>query len=148
MFVPPAKAVIDSWEALGNKGWNWETLQKYIKRTYTSPSVDKDTQIALGIEGWAAEDVPAKGPIITSFPDDSSALTQEAWAATFKSKDLRASKDPFIEASVGSFNHIDSVSPATKERSYATTAYYHPVKDRENLVVITGAHVEKILFDR
>ena len=108
--------------------------------------MDKDTQIALGIEGWAAEDVPANGPILTSFPGNSAVPTQEAWTATFQSKGLRTSKDPFTEASVGSFNHINSVDPATKERSYAATAYYHPVKDRENLVVITGANVEKILF--
>lgn len=148
VFVPPAKTLIDSWEALGNEGWNWETLQKYIKRTYKIPFVSNDTQKALGIDGWAAEDVPAKGPILTSFRQNPSASIQEAWAATFKTKGLHTSKDPFIEASVGSFSHLNSVNPATKERSYAATAYYHPAKDRQNLVLITGALVEKILFDK
>lgn len=147
VFVPPAKALIDSWEALGNDGWNWEILQKYIKRTYNSPPMSNETKKELGIGGWAVEDIPAKGPILTSFPQHPSASIQEAWAETFKSKGLHASKDPFVEASVGSFSHLTSVDPATKERSHAATAYYHPIKDRQNLVLITGALVEKILFD-
>lgn len=147
VFVPPAKTLADSWEALGNEGWNWETLQKYIKRAYSSPAVDKDTQKALAIDGWAVEDVPPKGPILTSFSNPLSPSIQEAWTATFKNLGLRKSRDPFIEASVGSFSQLNSISPHTKERSHAATAYYHPVKDRENLVVITGALVEKILFD-
>lgn len=148
MFVPPAKALINSWEALGNDGWNWETLKGYIGRTYTSPSVDQTTEKALGIDGRTTRDVATKGPILTSFPQNPSTSIQEAWAATFKTKGLLTTKDPFIEASVGSFSHLNSVDPTTKERSYATTGYYYPAKDRENLVVITGALVEKILFDK
>lgn len=148
MFVPPAKALIDAWESLGNEGWNWEAFKEYIDRAYTSPSVDMTTEKALGIDGWTARDVTAKGPILTSFPRDPSTSIQEAWAATFKTKGFLTAKDPFVEASVGSFSHLNSVDLATKERSYATTGYYHPVKDRENLVVITGAVVEKILFDK
>lgn len=147
VFVPPTKGLIDTWEALGNEGWNGDTLQKYIKRAYSSPTVDQDTQKALAIDGWAAEDVPPKGPILTSFNNPLSPSIQEAWAATFKNLGLRKSKDPFIEASVGSFTQLNSITPHTKERSNATTAYYNPIKDRDNLVVITGALVEKILFD-
>lgn len=147
MFVPPAKALIDAWESLGNEGWNWESFKGYIDRAYTSPSVDDATEKALGIDGWIARDAATKGPILTSFPRDPSTSIQEAWAATFKIKGLLTTEDPFVEASVGSFSHLNSVDPITKERSYATTGYYYPVKDRENLVVITGAVVEKILFD-
>lgn len=110
--------------------------------------MNNDTQKALGIDNWAAGDVPAKGPILTSFRQNPSASIQEAWAATFKSKGLHTTKDPFMEASVGSFSHLNSVNPATRERSYAATAYYHPVKDRQNLVLVTGALVEKIVFDK
>lgn len=27
VFVPPSKSLIDSWEALDNDGWNWDSLQ-------------------------------------------------------------------------------------------------------------------------
>lgn len=66
---------------------------------------------------------------------------------SFKSKGLLTTKDSFVKASIGSFSHLNSANPATNERSYTTTAYYHPLKDRGNLVVLTGAVVEKILFD-
>lgn len=100
--------------------------------------------------GGANGDVPGTGSLLTSLPRNPSASTQEIWAASFKSKGLHKSTDPFIEASVGSFSHSNSVDPATKEWSYAANAYYHPVKDRENLavLVVTGALVEKIPFDR
>ncbi|KAJ0117704.1 hypothetical protein J7T55_001903 [Diaporthe amygdali] len=148
VFVPPAKDLIDAWGLLGNEGWNWDTFQKYIRKSYSSPSVDNDTEKALGIDGWTTGDVPAKGPILTSYPPNPSASIQQVWSATFKSKGLHMTKDPFVEASVGSFSHLNSVDPSTRERSYVTTAYYYPVKDRQNLVVITGAVVEKILFDQ
>ncbi|KAI0108003.1 hypothetical protein F4776DRAFT_675141 [Hypoxylon sp. NC0597] len=42
---------------------------------------------------------------------------------------------------------LSSIHPTTKERSYATSAYYNPIKDRTNLEVLTNATVEKTLFD-
>lgn len=56
--------------------------------------------------------------------------------------------DPFLGTASGSFSNLLSVDPETKERSYSVSAYYQPCKDRENLVVLTGAHVEKILFSQ
>lgn len=146
VFVPPAKALIDTWETLGNKGWNWENVRGYIRKSYTSPSMDEDTERALGIDGWTSGGVPAKGPLLTSFIGKPAASIQDTWSATFKGKKLQTTRDPFQEVSVGSFNHLNTIDPETKERSYATTAYYHPVKDRKNLVVETGALVERILF--
>lgn len=147
VFVPPAKALINTWETLGNKGWNWNNVQGYIRKAYTSPSMDKHTERALGIDAWTPEGLPAKGPLLTSFIGSPAASIQDTWSATFRGKKLHTTRDPFEEISVGSFNHLNTICPETKERSYATTAYYHPVKDRENLVVETGAVVEKILFD-
>jgi choline dehydrogenase-like flavoprotein len=56
--------------------------------------------------------------------------------------------DPFLESSVGAFSSLASIDPVTKQRSYATTAYYHPIKDRANLQVLTGARVMKIGFEK
>lgn len=40
-----------------------------------------------------------------------------------------------------------SIHPETKERSYAASAYYNPIKHRENLHILTNALAEKILID-
>ena len=39
--MPPSRSVIDSWEALGNEGWNWSVLRGYFAKSYTAPPVDK-----------------------------------------------------------------------------------------------------------
>ncbi|KAK7731043.1 hypothetical protein SLS53_008845 [Cytospora paraplurivora] len=146
VFVPPAKGLVDSWEALGNRGWNHESLREYFTKSYTSPPVDSATEKTLGIEGWLTRNDAAKGPIQTSFSGDLSHPIREAWAETFKARGHYAPDDPFLKGSVGAFSCLASIDPVTKERSYSTTAYYNPIKDRKNLQVVTNANVEKILF--
>ncbi|ROW06271.1 hypothetical protein VPNG_08078 [Cytospora leucostoma] len=146
VFVPPAKGLVDSWEALGNKGWNHESLKEYFTKSYTSPPVDRATEKTLGIEGWLTRNDAAKGPIQTSFSGDLSHPIREAWAETFKARGHYAADDPFLKGSVGAFSCLASIDPVTKERSYSTTAYYNPIKGRENLQVVTNANVEKIIL--
>lgn len=78
VFVPPAKGLVDSWETLGNKGWNHDSLKQYFAKSYTSPPVDKATEKALGIEVWSTRNDAAKGPIQTSFSGDVSHPIREA----------------------------------------------------------------------
>jgi choline dehydrogenase-like flavoprotein len=149
VFVPPAKCLVDAWEQLGNPGWNWNALRPYFARTYTSPQVDKSLERVMGISEWTSRDNDtASGPIKTSFPGTASHPIREAWAETFKTSGLAMAHDPFFDPSVGAFSCLASIDPAKKERSYATTAYYHPIKDRDNLQVLTGARVTKIDFDK
>ncbi|KUI52942.1 L-sorbose 1-dehydrogenase [Cytospora mali] len=147
VFVPPAKGLIDSWEALGNTGWNHNSLKDYFAKSYTSPPVDLATEQALGISAWSIRNDAARGPIQTSFSGDLTHPIREAWADTFEARGHRMTEDPFLNASVGAFSCLASIDPATNERSYATTAYYNPIKGRANLHVVTGANVEKILFE-
>jgi choline dehydrogenase-like flavoprotein len=148
VFVPPAKGVIDSWERLGNKGWNWNGLKTHLSKAYTSPAVDRATEKALGIEGWSYRNDAAKGPIQTSFSGDIHHPIREAWAASFKDNGHYMPEDPFLNGSVGSFSCLATIDPLKKERSYSATAYYNPVKGRDNLEVLTSAHVEKILTQK
>ncbi|KUI60278.1 L-sorbose 1-dehydrogenase [Cytospora mali] len=145
VFVPPTKANFDAWEALGNEGWNWAMLQKIVTRTYTYPSVEEKMEAALGMDEWAAKNEAAKGPIRTSFPK---VAVHEAWANTMKALGYSMANDPFVGAMSGSFGNLLSIDPTTKERSCSASAYYQPCKDRGNLVLLTGAYVEKILFDQ
>ncbi|KAK3293014.1 aryl-alcohol dehydrogenase [Chaetomium fimeti] len=148
VFVPPTKTLVDAWETLGNQGWTWDALRPYLARAYTSPEVDKSLEKAMGIGEWTSrENDTPRGPIQTSFPGSASHPIREAWAETFKMNGLAMAHDPFLESSVGGFSCLASIDPATKERSNATTAYYHPNKNRENLCVLTSARVMKIDFD-
>jgi choline dehydrogenase-like flavoprotein len=146
VFVPPGKSLIDAWESLGNEGWNWDALKPYFAKSYTSPAVNETMEIALGIDGWSAKNDAARGPVQTSFPGNPSHPIRKAWAEAFKTNGNSIAEDPFLNSSVGGFSCLASVDPLTKERSHATSAYYSPIKDRENLHVLTGALVEKIIF--
>lgn len=148
VFVPPAKGLIDSWQTLGNEGWNWDGLKMHLSKSYTSPTVDKATEKALGIDGWATRNDAARGPLQTSFSGDVSHPIREAWADTFKATGHHMPEDPFLSGSVGSFSCLATIDPVKKERSYSTTAYYNPIKDRSNLQVLTKAHVDKILTQK
>ncbi|KAI1086319.1 putative GMC oxidoreductase [Rostrohypoxylon terebratum] len=147
VFAPPAKGLIDSWESLGNDGWNWDTLQKYYAKTFTSPHADEALKKTLRIDEWTARNDSSKGPIHASFSGDSSHPIRKAWIDSFKNDGYYMTTDPFLGASVGGFSTMASIHPETKERSYAASAYYNPIRQRENLHVHTNALAEKILID-
>ncbi|GKZ66590.1 hypothetical protein AnigIFM60653_002821 [Aspergillus niger] len=144
VFVPPFKGVIDSWEALGNPGWNWTMLRDYYSKAYSSPTVTQDAKEGLAIEGWP-ELNKAKGPIQTSFGNEAHPI-RKAWAELFRNNGQYNAADPFIHSSVGSFSCLASIDSEGK-RSNSTSAYYKPVELRQNLHVLTNSLVEKILFD-
>ncbi|KAK7753467.1 hypothetical protein SLS62_004542 [Diatrype stigma] len=149
-FVPPSTGTIDAWEALGNDGWNWSTLQPYFARAVTFPVInDHATRQALGIDGLDVQgEVPSpKGPLQLSFAGDPEHPIRKAWAETFKRQGYLATKDPFLGISSGAFSCLASIHPGKKERNDAASAYYHPIKDRTNLVVLTNAVVQKIVFE-
>lgn len=56
--------------------------------------------------------------------------------------------DSFLGVASGSFSNLLSIDPTTKDRSYSASAYYQPCKNRGKSVLLTGAYVEKILFDQ
>ncbi|KAH9890332.1 aryl-alcohol dehydrogenase [Xylariomycetidae sp. FL2044] len=144
-FVPPTPASIDAWEALGNNGWNWKGLEKYFHKMFTPPVLEESWKKPAGIGEWAGARFNTNGPVRTSFACRVSHPLREAWRETFKSKGY-TTNDPFFHPSTGSFSCLNSIDPATSERCYSATAYYQPIKDRENLVVVTDALVEKVVF--
>ncbi|OTA66586.1 GMC oxidoreductase [Hypoxylon sp. EC38] len=123
VFVPPAKGLIDSWESIGNEGWNWETLQKYLTKAYTSPPTDQSNRVTLGIEEWATTNNAAKGPIQTSFSGNITHPIRQAWAETFTAVGYCMKDDPFMNPSVGAFSCLASIHPETRERSFSANLY-------------------------
>ncbi|GKZ26050.1 hypothetical protein AbraIFM66951_005080 [Aspergillus brasiliensis] len=144
VFVPPFKGAVDSWETLGNPGWNWTMLKEYFSKAYSSPTVAQDAREGLAIEDWP-EVNEAKGLIQTSFGNETHPV-RKAWPELFRSRGQHNAADPFIHSSVGSFSCLASIDSEGK-RSNSASAYYKPVELRQNLHVLTNALVERILFD-
>lgn len=147
VFVPPSKSVIDSWEVLGNPGWNWNALRGYFAKSYTPPAVADESKAreALAIEGWA-ELNNASGPIQTSFGNEQHPV-RKAWAESFLAQEQYHASDPFVQCTVGSFSSLSSISPQGT-RSYATSAYFKPAESRGNLHLLTNVLVERVLVEK
>ncbi|ETS77085.1 hypothetical protein PFICI_10959 [Pestalotiopsis fici W106-1] len=140
-FVPPGKHTIDAWEKAGNPGWNWQELERYYARSHTLPGVTQRTK------GERDGERDFHGPLQVSLSTNLSHPIHKVWNETFQAKGHYVSAEPWLGQPVGAFSSLATVDPSRKERSYATTAYYNPIKDRNNLQLLTNAVVERIIFE-
>lgn len=121
-------------------------MKKYYQKFHTLALPSEVTKEYLGID-YVDEAVRGKsGPIQASFPELHDPLAK-AWVDTFKKLEFEITGDPFSGKVTGGFCNAATIDPKTKERSYVTSAYYAPIKDRPNLHVVTEAYVEKILLE-
>ncbi|UKZ78410.1 hypothetical protein TrVFT333_006150 [Trichoderma virens FT-333] len=130
-FTPSSKANVDAWAKLGNPGWDWATFSKSLAKSYTLTS-------KAGTTG--------SGPLQLSYPNDTDNSWPKIWQQTLGSLGFRQSGESYTQQSSGPVTVADSIHPATKTRSYAGNAYLEPARSRENLTVVTGAAVSKIVF--
>ncbi|KAI5924608.1 GMC oxidoreductase [Camillea tinctor] len=129
--------------ALGNHGWNQDALRKYYAKAYTFPSIDESSEKSLGVEGFMGSNNLSNGPVQLSFAGNMDHPIREAWAEAFRSQGHYMSCNPLQRTSdsdtlIGSFSCLSSINPETKERSFAVSAYYDPIKDRPNLDLLTN----------
>ncbi|GAW00795.1 alcohol oxidase [Lentinula edodes] len=134
-------------ESLGNPYWNWkDTFLKYLMKveTYvppTDPKIAKDPHI-----GYTTDYHGSSGPVKASF----SAWFNDLHAKfmdTLVNMGVPINRDTGNGRNIGASVGPISVDPSTMTRSHAATAYYTPNSHRTNLVLLTGAHVTKILLD-
>ncbi|KAL4862904.1 hypothetical protein BDV12DRAFT_202619 [Aspergillus spectabilis] len=129
-FIAPLSGAIDAWSELGAKGWNWESLKGYYKKSYTLQLPDVETRRHIGV-GWADEDgfEIGEGPLRASFPAVKENPLAKAWVETFHT--------------IGNLALTDM---ATKTRSYAASAYGVSAVER-GFRVLTEAVVKRVLFE-
>ncbi|KAI9068482.1 GMC oxidoreductase [Trametes sanguinea] len=129
-WIKPPASEIDDIERLGNPGWNWKNFEKYIKRTerFTPPSEEIQKTLNMNFDNW---ELGTDGPLDIAYPasiDPAERKVQEM------------NGDP-----VGTYYTPITYDPKTHTRSYATTAFYLPNKDRPNLTVLPSAYVSRVL---
>jgi choline dehydrogenase-like flavoprotein len=146
IFVPPSRDVMDGWEKLGNPGWNWDAIKPYFQKAFSMSKLRQETKEHLGIS-WPHDEL-LKGPTKTSYPSQLEVPLMSAWNKSFQNIGYQMTQDPFSGVGVGSFPPLSTVDPSTKERSYSATEYYKSAAHRENLHVLTGAIVEKVLLQK
>ncbi|KAG7097831.1 hypothetical protein E1B28_005149 [Marasmius oreades] len=148
----PAEQDINAWERLGNKGWNWENYLKYHYKAVRYVPLDT-THDNLEVRGRDPESLKVWD--LNQHPSGTGPLAI-SHTRTLLDIDVKAS-EAFIHAGIprapapyhgnpeGYYLMLNSVNPKTHLRTYAASAYFTPVSDRSNLVVLSTAYAHRIV---
>ncbi|TCD71198.1 hypothetical protein EIP91_012148 [Steccherinum ochraceum] len=138
---PPAEDIND-FERLGNPGWNWEHLNSAMHKLegFVRPSEEMlaRTQSRVGL--WQ---LGTEGPLKITFPPVINAVD----GITLFNLGIPPAPNPASSSCKGAYLGPNTHDPRTYTRSYATTAFYLPNKDRPNLHVLTFAHVVRVVTE-
>lgn len=146
MLVYPSKNSLDTWAALGNEGWDYESLSPYLAKFATVHNPPQKAKDAIGLT-YHDEKLTSDGPIHVSF-GEGYGPNNKAWFDAFEKHGMGMTGDMRSGGAQGAFQQPASIDPATKTRSYAGTAHYSAeIRSRKNLTVVTNTTVKKILFD-
>ncbi|KAI0030850.1 alcohol oxidase [Vararia minispora EC-137] len=131
VWTRPPKQELDDLEKLGNPGWNWETLDKSLKKIegYVKPSAEAVKKYDLKVENWTNG---ADGTLSHSFQGNI-IHADVVW------------RDVGYFLPTGVFFTTNTIDPVKHTRSYSTTAFYLPAKDRKNFLVVVDSLVSRLI---
>ncbi|KAL8663810.1 MAG: hypothetical protein Q9168_008029 [Polycauliona sp. 1 TL-2023] len=136
----------DAWEELGNRGWGWDGLLPYFKKSETLHHSTEKQQL----NDQAHYDLQfhgTDGPIQTTYPNQYGA-SHRHWHKTMQNVGVEINRSHFSGSNVGAWTTLTSVEPKRRERSYSANAYYLPNAKKPNLVLLTGATVQRLILER
>ncbi|KAL5113210.1 hypothetical protein ACEQ8H_008917 [Pleosporales sp. CAS-2024a] len=144
VYIRGEAAQFDAFEALGNPGWNWNSLFGYGKKGERFETPDA-AQLKAGVTADAAVH-GFKGPLVVSFPN---AVTNTSFGNSARQAWQSIGVNPVTDINSGHI-HGFVAAPYTLDRdrqlrSSSAAAYYEPVDTRPNLKVIQGT-VKRILW--
>ncbi|KAI9155535.1 Versicolorin B synthase 2 [Paramyrothecium foliicola] len=143
----PSRHNIDSWAKLGNKGWDYDSLAPYFRKSGTVHDPNASTRDICGMT-YHDESLMGDGPVQVSFGEGFSSVNT-AWMAAFAKFGLKMTADPRTGKAMGAFQNGATIDPTTKTRSFSQTAYLGAeVLQRQNLAVLTDTLVTKILLEK
>jgi choline dehydrogenase len=131
VYIRGAASDYDHWRQLGCTGWAWNDVLPYFKKSEDS---------ARG-----ASDMHGAGGPLHSEQKITPNVLAESFVEAGAQNGLPINPD-FNGAELEGVGYLDTT---TKDgtRWSAAKGYLHPVKARQNLTILTGALVEKIVFD-
>lgn len=135
MWVRGNRADYDGWHALGNPGWSYDEVLPYFRRaeTYSGPTT-------------APELRGDSGPVSVLALRDPSPIARAFVAAT-GGREPSVGFDYNGTAQEGEGFFYQTIRSPQNARASSATAYLHPVADRPNLYVETGARVSRVLIE-
>ncbi|CAH2241573.1 glucose dehydrogenase [FAD, quinone]-like [Pararge aegeria] len=133
-YVRGNKADYDEWAAMGNRGWDWDSVLPYFKKTQRlrSDLISRSQSFSLhGSEGYLG---------VTSVRDKQ----------TKKYFDAFKEMGHDILDDINGFEQLGYSVPSytlDKLRQSAGFAFITPIKDRPNLFILKNTLARKVIFD-
>ncbi|KAJ7766704.1 alcohol oxidase [Mycena metata] len=137
-------AEYDAFETLGSPGWNWKSLAPYFKKSeafIASPEQIKTYRVSPNEETYGTD-----GPIKRNLPQKAGGFA-EPFLKGLESLGIAHNPDSFSGDNRGWSAGNRSID-AQATRSSSASGYYEPNKSKSNLVIVTGAHVTRVLFNK
>ncbi|KAL5324785.1 hypothetical protein ACEPPN_005903 [Leptodophora sp. 'Broadleaf-Isolate-01'] len=136
---------VDAWEALGNSGWNWESLLPYYRKSelFQTPA---DWQTALGV----TYDVAVhgfSGPVKIGYPNSIiNSTIINTMDETYTGVGIPWNTDVNGGKMRGFTSHPRTIDQAGNVREDAARAYYWPYVNRKNLVMFSNTLANRIVW--
>ncbi|KAL4739350.1 hypothetical protein BDV11DRAFT_215274 [Aspergillus similis] len=141
-YIRAEYAQIDAWERVGNEGWNWDNLWPYHLKSEQF-EVPTEAQLAAGasyIDSYHGR----KGPVNVAYQyglhnGSFASLVNQMW----QQFGVPLNEDVNGGSLRGFFVWPQTLNREANVREHAARAYYYPVRDRSNLILLQG-HVDRI----
>ena len=131
IYIRGHKQDYDEWERLGNKGWSWRDVLPYFKKS-ENYEVRED-------------EFHAQGGLLNVAKHRSPGSINEVFFEAARQNQYQI-RDDFNGEEYEGMGYYD-VTHKDGERWSTARAFLDPAMARDNLMVITGAHTEKIIIE-
>lgn len=143
-WIKPPAFDMDSFEKLGNPGWNWEEFSRYSKKSERFHIPDKEVT-DLFPHTYNTAGRGTSGPIQTTIPPHVHTI-DTLIQKTLWNLGIKKLEDSYEGDINGPWIASSNLDPKTWSRSDSATAYLLPAQGRSNLTVLTNALVSRVLF--
>ncbi|MEM7439109.1 MAG: GMC family oxidoreductase N-terminal domain-containing protein [Pseudomonadota bacterium] len=136
LYIRGQREDYDGWADLGCEGWDWDSVLPYFKKSENNAGGANDIHGADG--PLHVSDQKAPRPISEAFVRAGEELQHR------RREDFNTGNNEGVGLyQVAQFHDADR----NGIRCSAALGYLHPVMDRSNLTVVTGAHARRVTFD-
>ncbi|MEQ1950144.1 GMC family oxidoreductase [Mesorhizobium yinganensis] len=131
IYVRGNRGDYDHWAQLGNRGWDYDTMLDYFRK------IEQNRDGTTDVYG-------KDGPVVVSQLRGVPLMTRvfvDAMAEIGYPRNPSHNAEPTDGASIAHATHHMGI------RWSAARGYLHPIRDRKNLTILTGANARRVLFE-
>ncbi|KAF9524382.1 hypothetical protein CPB83DRAFT_610154 [Crepidotus variabilis] len=152
-IVRPPKEQINAWHSLISNSsssdadpWTWDNFYSTMQssETFTPPTSAAQAQTSSTIK-YNAASRGKSGKLQVSYPGYIPSIS-ENWLPTLANVGIRSTDDAYSGDNTGAFFATSSINPTNWTRSYAKSAWIDSLPPRDNLHIVTGAMVHRVVF--